>query len=183
MLVSEFEFDLPEELIAQHPPAVRGSSRMLVLDRRTGGLTDEMFQSLPRLLQPGDLLILNDSRVLPARLFATRGGLRTQADSPVPSGVIEVLLTEEIEESGGGCGREWRALVKPARKVRVGETLHFHEAGGSRGGQDPGLKCLCENSNFVQRVVRNRIGKHNLLRKSLVLTQTLQPSGPQRAST
>ena len=90
MLVSYFDFDLPEELIAQHPPAQRGSSRMLVLDRRTGALTDEKFASLPQLLQSGDLLVLNNSRVLPARLFAVRGGLTTQTNSPQPSGVIEV---------------------------------------------------------------------------------------------
>jgi len=76
MLVSDFNFDLPQELIAQHPPALRGSSRMLVLNRATGVLTDGLFASLPQLLQPGDLLILNDSRVLPARLFATRSGAR-----------------------------------------------------------------------------------------------------------
>src|SRR5450631_2079840 len=75
--VSDFHFELPEELIAQHPPAVRGASRMLVLDRQTGGLADEVFESLPQMLRAGDLLILNDSRVLPARLFATRGGLST----------------------------------------------------------------------------------------------------------
>jgi S-adenosylmethionine:tRNA ribosyltransferase-isomerase len=129
--VSDFHFDLPEELIAQHPPAERGSSRMLVLDRRSGALADEVFQSLPRLLAPGDLLILNDSRVLPARLFATRGGLATQANSPQPSGTIEVLLIEQVEDADSGENL-WRALVKPARKVRRGETLHFYGAGGDR---------------------------------------------------
>jgi S-adenosylmethionine:tRNA ribosyltransferase-isomerase len=132
VLVSDFHFDLPEELIAQHPPAKRGSSRMLVLNRRTGALTDEMFESLPRLLQPGDLLILNDSRVLPARLFAVRGGLTTQTNSPHPSGVIEVLLTEQIEDSERPDENLWRVLVKPARKVRVGETLHFLNAVGEQ---------------------------------------------------
>jgi S-adenosylmethionine:tRNA ribosyltransferase-isomerase len=78
MLVSDFHYDLPEDLIAQHPPAVRGSSRMLTIDRRTGAYADHLFTDLPSLLQPGDLLILNDSRVLPARLFATRAGLTTQ---------------------------------------------------------------------------------------------------------
>jgi S-adenosylmethionine:tRNA ribosyltransferase-isomerase len=128
--VSDFHFELPEELIAQHPPATRGSSRMLVLDRRTGALADEMFESLPRLLEPGDLLILNDSRVLPARLFATRGGLSTQANSPQPSGVIEVLLTEQVNDSAQSGENLWRALVKPARKVPPGETLQFHGGSG-----------------------------------------------------
>jgi S-adenosylmethionine:tRNA ribosyltransferase-isomerase len=126
MLVSDFNFDLPAELIAQHPPAQRGSSRMLLLDRATGALTDEHFANLPNLLQPGDLLILNDSRVLPARLFATRGGARAQHNSPQPSGLIEVLLTEQIEDSAHPTENLWRALVKPARKVPPGETLLFH---------------------------------------------------------
>jgi S-adenosylmethionine:tRNA ribosyltransferase-isomerase len=128
--VSDFHFDLPEELIAQHPPVERGSSRMLVVDRGTGALKDAMFSDLPGLLEPGDLLVLNDSRVLPARLFGVRVGLGTQASSPRPSGAVEVLLTEEVEEQGTedreqGTGLVWRVLVKPAKKVRVGETLLF----------------------------------------------------------
>ena len=127
MLVSDFNFDLPAELIAQHPPAQRGSSRMLLLDRATGALTDEHFANLPNLLQPGDLLILNDSRVLPARLFATRGGARAQYNSPQPSGLIEVLLTEQIDDPASTGENLWRALVRPARKVQIGETLQFFE--------------------------------------------------------
>ena len=129
MLVSEYDFALPEELIAQHPPAERGSSRMLVLDRATGTLRDERFGSLPNLLQPGDLLVLNDSRVMPARLFATRAGARTQHNSPHPSGLIEVLLTEPVEDAAHPAENLWRALVRPARKVQPGETLLFSERG------------------------------------------------------
>jgi S-adenosylmethionine:tRNA ribosyltransferase-isomerase len=131
VLVSYFHFDLPEELIAQHPPVQRGSSRMLVLDRASGSLTDASFQQLPDFLQPGDLLILNDSRVLPARLYATRAGLTTQASSPPPTGTIEVLLVEQLSGSGP-AENLWRALVKPARKVLPGETLHFHDSAGAR---------------------------------------------------
>ncbi len=121
MLVSDFHFDLPEELIAQHPPAIRGSSRMLRVDRATGALEDDSFRSLPRLLRPGDLLILNDSRVLPARLYATRArSAQTQANSPDPSGRIEVLLTQQTGP------HTWSALVRPAKKILSGETLHFH---------------------------------------------------------
>ena len=129
MLVSDFNFDLPENLIAQHPPVERGSSRMLVLDRATGGLSDDLFANLPLLLQPGDLLVLNDSRVLPARLFATRAGARTQHNSPLPSGFIEVLLTEPVEDAVHPADNLWRALVQPARKVQPGETLLFFESG------------------------------------------------------
>jgi S-adenosylmethionine:tRNA ribosyltransferase-isomerase len=117
--VSDFHFDLPADLIAQHPPTERGASRMLRVDRATGAWIDDQFRNLPELLSPGDLLILNDSRVLPARLFATRGGLRTQHNSPDPTGRIEVLLTQQTGP------HEWSALVRPGRKVQAGETLNF----------------------------------------------------------
>jgi S-adenosylmethionine:tRNA ribosyltransferase-isomerase len=122
MLVSDFHYDLPEDLIARHPPEVRGASRMLTLDRQTKKYADHQFTDLPKLLQPGDLLILNDSRVLPARLFATRAGLTTQAKSPTPTGHIEVLLTQRLSSDHN----DWAALVKPAKKVQPGETLSFH---------------------------------------------------------
>jgi S-adenosylmethionine:tRNA ribosyltransferase-isomerase len=125
MLVSAFHYDLPPELIAQHPPAARGASRMLTLDRPTGAFTDHLFTDLPQLLQPGDLLVLNNSRVLPARLYATRAGLHTQHNSPDPTGLIEVLLTEHLPTPDGH--NEWRVLVKPAKKIQPGETLFFHD--------------------------------------------------------
>ena len=121
MRVSDFHFDLPEELIAQAPPAVRGTSRMLVLNRATASRTDERFTDLPHHLRAGDLLILNDSRVLPARLFATRAGLHTQLNSPDPTGRVEVLLTQQTAPN------EWSALVRPGRKVQPGERLLFRE--------------------------------------------------------
>ncbi len=120
MRVSDFNFDLPEELIAQSPPAIRGSSRMLVLDRATGDYQDNFFRNLPQFLRPGDLLILNDSRVIPARLYATRAGLHTQHNSPDPSGRIEVLLTQQL------AANDWSAFVRPSRKVQPGERLLFH---------------------------------------------------------
>lgn len=123
MLVSLFDYELPEELIAQQPPPTRGTSRMLHLERSTDLLADALFSDLPKLLKAGDLLVLNDSRVLPARLFATRGGLATQAGSPAPSGSVEVLLTEHLPEAEGG--NDWRALVRPAKKIQLGETLLF----------------------------------------------------------
>ena len=126
MRVTDFDFDLPEELIAQSPPEIRGSSRMLVLDRATGAIEDNFFRNLPEILRSGDLLILNDSRVLPARLYATRAGLHTQHNSPDPTGRIEVLLTQQI---GDG---EWTALVRPGRKVQPGERLLFHAAGEAK---------------------------------------------------
>jgi S-adenosylmethionine:tRNA ribosyltransferase-isomerase len=142
MLVSDFHYDLPAELIAQHPPAVRGSSRMLTLDRRTGAFADRNFGELPSLLELGDLLVLNDSRVLPARLYATRSGLTTQRNSPSPSGQIEVLLTERLApapESAVEAANDWLALVRPAKKVQPGETLLFHEAGQQAHAHRPVL--------------------------------------------
>jgi S-adenosylmethionine:tRNA ribosyltransferase-isomerase len=137
MLVSDFHYDLPEDLIAQHPPTVRGTSRMMTLDRRTGAFADQLFADLPSLLRPGDLLILNDSRVLPARLFATRGGLTTQHNSPAPTGHIEVLLTEHLPNPEGH--NDWLALVKPAKKVQPGETLYFHGADLKGTGFSPSI--------------------------------------------
>ncbi len=110
---------LPPELIAQHPPVERDGARMLTLDRATGAFHDRCFRDFPSLLRPGDLLVLNDSRVIPARLLGRRMGLHTQKGSPAPSGAVEVLLTQPL-----GSDR-WRALVKPGRKVPVGERLVF----------------------------------------------------------
>jgi S-adenosylmethionine:tRNA ribosyltransferase-isomerase len=122
VLVSDFHFDLPEELIAQSPPATRGTSRMLHLDRATGAVKDDRFTNLPEYLREGDLLILNDSRVIPARLYATRArSSHTQASSPDPTGRIEVLLTQRLP----GEENTWSALVRPSRKIQPGEHLHF----------------------------------------------------------
>lgn len=114
MLVSEFDYQLPRELIAQEPPAVRGTSRMLALSRETGGWRDSLFSELPDLLQSGDLLVINESRVIPARLFTATG-----------RGRIEVLLTQQTGEW------EWRALGRPARKLPLGTTLKFRSPGGA----------------------------------------------------
>jgi S-adenosylmethionine:tRNA ribosyltransferase-isomerase len=119
--VDDFDFELPAELIAQEPPAERGQSRMLVMDRETGGLRDARFAELVSLLVPGDLLVLNESRVIPARLYAMRT-LRREREKP--TGSIEVMLTEPAGEN------QWRALVRPGRKVAIGERLVFPAASG-----------------------------------------------------
>jgi S-adenosylmethionine:tRNA ribosyltransferase-isomerase len=120
--VADFDFDLPSELIAQHPPAERGTSRMLLMDRTTGRLRDTHFSEFPTLLQPGDLLVLNDSRVIPARLYARR---TVQRERDTPAGRIEVMLTEPTGTN------EWRALVRPGRKIAIGEQLVFPAPDGS----------------------------------------------------
>ena len=128
MLVSNFDFDLPDELIAQHPPARRGDSRMLVMNAAANTVRDAHFCDLPNLLSAGDLLVLNDSRVMPARLYAQRVA-NIPAKAQPPTGVIEVLLTEQINNGNDRSAENvWRALVKPGRKVRTGDTLHFFAA-------------------------------------------------------
>src|SRR5215831_13370934 len=100
MRVAEFDFDLPERLIAQHPPANRGESRLLVLDRRSGAITHTTFRALPGFLHRGDRLVLNDTRVLPARLLGRR----------VPSGgAVECLLLRPVASGEGSA--EWEALM------------------------------------------------------------------------
>jgi S-adenosylmethionine:tRNA ribosyltransferase-isomerase len=121
LLVTDFDFHLPEELIAQQPPVERGASRMLVMDRAAGTVRDSMFAELPSLLRPGDLLVLNDSRVIPARLYARRT-LRREKEKP--TGRIEVMLTEAAGDN------RWHALVRPGRKVAIGEVLVFRNAAG-----------------------------------------------------
>ena len=122
LLVSDFDYELPEELIAQQPPAERGQSRMLVMDRASGALRDAHFAEFPSLLRPGDVLVLNDSRVIPARLYARRT-LRREKEKP--TGRIEVMLTEP---AGDNC---WHGLVRPGRKVAIGEILVFPSPSGA----------------------------------------------------
>jgi S-adenosylmethionine:tRNA ribosyltransferase-isomerase len=120
--VSDFDFHLPEELIAQQPPAERGTSRMLVVDRANGNLLDASFAHFPSLLNPGDVLVLNDSRVIPARLFARRTTVRQRQAT---TGLIEVLLTEPAGPN------EWWALVKPGKKVGISDRLIFPSTSGA----------------------------------------------------
>jgi len=119
--VADFDYELPEELIAQQPPAERGASRMLVVDRAAGFFKDDLFIHLGQHLRNGDLLALNDSRVIPARLYARRT-LRREREKP--TGRIEVMLTEPAGEN------QWRALVRPGRKVAIGERLVFPAPSG-----------------------------------------------------
>ena len=127
VLVSDFNFDLPEDLIAQSPPTTRGSSRMLFFRRDTGACKDDTFANLPHYLNAGDLLVLNDSRVIPVRLYAKRArSQHTQANSPDPTGRIEVLLTQHLP----GEENTWSALVRPSRKIQPGEHLHFADPSG-----------------------------------------------------
>ncbi len=109
MKTSDFYFDLPEELIAQTPLERRDASRLLCLDRWSGAREHRIFSELPELLHPGDCLVMNDSRVLPARLMGMRQ----------TGGVVEALLLRDL---GGG---RWECLTRPGRKTRPGTRLIF----------------------------------------------------------
>ena len=126
MLVTDFDYYLPPELIAQQPLAYRAASRLMVLDRTTGIFSDKAFRDLPALLRPDDLLVFNNTKVFPARLFGRRSGERAQpisernpAAREFLAGRVEVLLTKQTGEL------EWQALVRPGRKIGVGEKLFF----------------------------------------------------------
>src|SRR5271169_4945643 len=104
MDLAAFDFHLPEERIAQEPLADRAASRMLVVHRAEGRWEDRAFRDFPAYLSEGDCVVLNDSRVFPARLYGTRVGHR---------GEVEVFLLRACGEDG----REWNTLVRPGRKL------------------------------------------------------------------
>jgi S-adenosylmethionine:tRNA ribosyltransferase-isomerase len=112
MLISEFDYKLPEELIAQEPLAERSASRMMVVNRAAGNWRDEQFRNFPAFLQKGDVLVLNNTKVFPARLIGNRENF---------TGKIEIFLVREIEKS------VWEALARPARRMKAGTNLVFGE--------------------------------------------------------
>jgi S-adenosylmethionine:tRNA ribosyltransferase-isomerase len=116
VLVSDFDFDLPPELIAQEPPASRGTSRLLQLNRTTGALAHGSIQELPALLRPGDLLVVNNTRVFPARLLGRRE----------PSGgAVECLLVSRVDGPDASGAELWEALVHPGQKLKPGAHVVF----------------------------------------------------------
>jgi S-adenosylmethionine:tRNA ribosyltransferase-isomerase len=124
MRVDEFNYDLPAELIAQRPLTERDAARMLLLERQTGNWEDRRFAEFPALLRGDELLVFNNARVLPARLFGRRAGLHSQRPSRKTarehlSGKVEVFLTRQLAEG------QWEALVRPGRKMPVGERVIF----------------------------------------------------------
>ncbi|MGH9521558.1 MAG: tRNA preQ1(34) S-adenosylmethionine ribosyltransferase-isomerase QueA [Terriglobales bacterium] len=136
MLVSDFDYHLPDELIAQEALADRAASRMLHLSRASQSWHDRQFRDLPDLLRPDDLLVFNNTRVFPARLFGHRSGTRSQPVSPhnpaareFLKGKVEALLTSPVsqEPATGNQQPVWNALVRPGRKIGVGERLTFSD--------------------------------------------------------
>ncbi|MDB1922210.1 tRNA preQ1(34) S-adenosylmethionine ribosyltransferase-isomerase QueA [Clostridium tertium] len=112
MKVSDFDFDLPEELIAQHPLEKRDSSRLMVLDKNTGEIEHKSFHDVIEYLNEGDTLVLNNTRVMPARLIGEKEGT---------GGKIEFLLLKRIE------GDRWECLAKPGKRAKVGQKFTFGE--------------------------------------------------------
>ncbi|MCB0403844.1 MAG: tRNA preQ1(34) S-adenosylmethionine ribosyltransferase-isomerase QueA [Bdellovibrionales bacterium] len=109
---SQFDFELPEALIARYPAAERDGSRLLAVDRKSGQLSHLRFSDLPSRLQPGDCLVLNDSKVLPARLYGK-----------VNTAHVELLLVRQISETPN----TWEALGRPGKKLKVGSTVFFDD--------------------------------------------------------
>jgi S-adenosylmethionine:tRNA ribosyltransferase-isomerase len=128
MRLSDFNFDLPTEQIAQRPLDQRDASRMLILDRQSKTCEDSTFNTLPDRLRGDELIVVNNARVVPARLFGRRAGVRAEKPGKnrrtvreFLSSEIEVLLTRQFAPD------EWEALVRPGRKMRVGERVDFGE--------------------------------------------------------
>ncbi|MDX1624863.1 MAG: tRNA preQ1(34) S-adenosylmethionine ribosyltransferase-isomerase QueA [Gemmatimonadota bacterium] len=122
MRMDRFDYELPPERIAQEPPARRGESRLLILDRAAASWRDASFPDLVEALEPGDLLVVNETKVFPARLFARR-----------PSGGrVELLLVRPLdgERPEEAPGEEWEAMVRPGRKVRPGDELALLDHAG-----------------------------------------------------
>ncbi|MFZ0954218.1 MAG: tRNA preQ1(34) S-adenosylmethionine ribosyltransferase-isomerase QueA [Candidatus Sulfotelmatobacter sp.] len=162
MRVSDFHFHLPSELIAQEPLAARDGSRMLRLQRTSGDYSDRLFREFPDLLQPGDLIVFNNTRVFPARLFGRREGTHAQAISPrnpaardFLHGRIEVLLTRQLSIDPN----DWECLVRPGRKIGVGERLFFGDQNELHANE---LQAeVLTRAEFGERHIRFHLLKNN----------------------
>lgn len=128
MKVEDFDYNLPEELIAQKPLEKRDSSKLLVLDKNTGKIEHKHFYDVLDYLEEGDTLVLNDTKVLPARLI----GAKEETNA-----VIEILLLKNIKED------DWECLVKPARRIKVGTIVSF-------GNGKLKAKCIKEDNEGIR---------------------------------
>ena len=162
MKTSDFSYDLPEELIAQTPLDRRDASRLLVLDKKTGALEHRHFSDIVDYLAPGDLLVLNDSRVIPARLLGARE----------TGGAAELLLLNEKDD-----GR-WECLARPGRRLKVGAKVIFGE------GE---LTAVIEqvlpdgNRNAIRPFIRKISAAPPLLRQDFILLRNFSTSCAPRA--
>lgn len=117
----DFNYDLPPELIAQEPAAVRDACRMLCVDRATGAVSDHVFADIIDFLQPGDVVVANDTRVLPARLLGTKRGTGARAEV--------FLLREVVQPVRSNREAVWEALVRPGKRLKPGAVVDFYAAG------------------------------------------------------
>lgn len=150
MLVADFNYDLPEGLIAQDALPDRAASRLLQLDRISGTIHDRRFREFPSLLRPDDLVVFNNTRVFPARLYGRRSGSRAQpvsarnrAAREFLRGKVEVLLTAQRSQEPN----DWECLVRPGRKIGVGERLYL-------GEQDELQAEVLSRGELGERVIR-----------------------------
>lgn len=142
MKTDQFDYSLPEGFIAQYPPSERGGCRLLVLDRNTGAIEHSRFEHVLDHLHSGDVLILNESRVIPARLFGTREDT---------GGKVEILLLREVGDN------LWEALARPGKKAKEGIRIVFDERGSCRVDSvlDSGKRVLsfdCDAEELMSRV-------------------------------
>jgi S-adenosylmethionine:tRNA ribosyltransferase-isomerase len=144
VLLSDFDYELPEELIAQEPLDDRAASRMLVVDRHSGTWEDRMFRDFPGYLNSGDCLVLNDSRVFPSRLYGHR--------EHGAGGRVEVFLTKQVSADG----LTWEALVRPGRKMRTGERIMVGNSDGAPCEGDELIVEILGRGAFGERTVRLR---------------------------
>lgn len=160
--LEEFDYILPQELIAQTPLDQRDHSNLLVLHKKDGAIEHKKFCNIVDLLNPGDLLVVNDSKVIPARIYGTRAG---------SGGAVEVLLLKALEEN------VWEVLVKPGKKARPGQVLEFQEQmkGTVLEILEDGKRKICfdHNASTIYEVL-DRIGKMPL---PPYITEQLQDQG------
>jgi S-adenosylmethionine:tRNA ribosyltransferase-isomerase len=169
MLVSDFQYDLPSDRIAQEPLPDRAGSRLLHLNRsnlkQLESWQDRNFREFPDLLRSDDLLILNNTRVFPARLYGHRSGQRARplsrhnpAARDFLHGRIEVLLTRQVADNP----IEWECLVRPGRKIGIGEKLYFGGPPGSPPGGPPELEAEVEAEVIAEVIERGSFGERRI---------------------
>lgn len=147
MKVDLFDFHLPEELIAQVPLLNRTDSRLMVLNKETGEIKHEVFKNITEYLREGDCLVLNDTKVLPARLFGVKKDTGAK---------IEVLLLKQLE------GDQWETLIKPAKRVKEGTEIHFGDgllSAVCTGTSDHGGRILDFNYEGIFYEVLDQLGE------------------------
>ncbi|CAG1066354.1 S-adenosylmethionine:tRNA ribosyltransferase-isomerase [uncultured bacterium] len=136
MDLKDFTFDLPEELIAQEPLFERDSSRLMTVPRKDGSVGHHLFREFPRYLMPGDLLVLNDTKVIPTRLLGVKP----------TGGQVELLLVERTDSSGG---EQWKCLARPGKGLKPGTKVLFDGVEAEMMGQDEEGLFLCRFSSAL----------------------------------